>query len=190
MSRANKDLVIIGDVIGEPTSELSQWAKKTDRAIQEKLWHEEHGIFDDFDLHHGRLIEVDTASGFLPLYSQSATVHQARRLYRYLESASFCAMHQGNCFSIPNYDMKREEFDADNYWRGPIWININWMLSRGLRSYGFDEKARSVQQDIMKLVQRYGFHEYFDPHEGVGYGTNRFSWTAALYIDTLCESSA
>ena len=41
-----------------------------------------------------------------------------------------------------------------------------------------------MMMDILELVRRYGFYEYFDPHRGVGYGTDNFSWTASLYIDT------
>ena len=187
LSRANKDLIFIARTIGENSTEIEGWAKKTTKAIREKLWHEEHGIFDDYDLYNDEEIEVETASGFMPLYSGDATDEQARGLYKYLESASFCAMHQGNCFSIPSFNMKYEGFDPVNYWRGPIWININWMLYQGLKQYGFGKKAMSVMMDILELVKLYGFREYFDPYKGVGYGTDHFSWTAALFIDTLCE---
>ena len=187
LNRANKDLIFISDVIGEESHDISKLANKTTTSIQEKLWNDEHGIFDDYDLYNDEEIEVETASGFLPLYSGDATEEQAKRLYECLESASFCPMHQGNCFSIPNFNMEHEEFDAANYWRGPIWINMNWMLYQGLKRYGFEEKAMSVMMDIMELVRLYGFREYYDPYQGVGYGANSFSWTAALFIDTIYE---
>ena len=59
------------------------------------------------------------------------------------------------------------------------------MLAEGLERYGFADKAAAVRQDIVELVQRFGFHEYFDPYEGRGYGSDSFSWSAALLIDTL-----
>lgn len=86
--------------------------------------------------------------------------------------------------------MELEEFDSANYWRGPIWINMNWMLYHGLKHYGFQKKARSVMMDILELVKLYGFREYFDPYKGIGYGTDGFSWTAALFIDTIYEMKA
>ena len=187
LNRANKDLLFLAHIIGEPYSEIESWARKTSKAIQEKLWHTEHGIFDDYDLYNNEVIEVETASGFMPLYSGDATEVQANGLYKYLESACFCSMHQGNCFSIPSYNMEYEGFDPVNYWRGPVWININWMLYQGLKQYGFKGKAMSVMADILELIKRYGFCEYFDPFKGIGYGTENFSWTAALFIDTLYE---
>ena len=58
---------------------------------------------------------------------------------------------------------------------------------QGLRRYGFHVKIESVKEDIIELVKRWGFHEYFDPYKGIGYGTDNFSWTAALFIDIALE---
>ncbi len=190
LTKANADLAEIGRIIGETIAEVEVWAERTKRALREKLWHEGHGFFDDYNLVTDRLIEVDTAAGFSPLYGGAATGEQARRLYSYLESASFCPMHHGNCFSVPNYNMQRTAFSPDNYWRGPIWINMNWMLANALAAYGFEDKAESVRHVLFELVRRFGFHEYFDPHEGRGYGSENFSWTAALFLDVIHELAA
>ena len=80
--------------------------------------------------------------------------------------------------------------DTKNYWRGPVWINTNWLLMKGLERYGFKEKVTSVRHDIIELIKRWGFHEYFDPYQGTGYGTNDFSWTAALFLDAVMEELA
>ena len=37
----------------------------------------------------------------------------------------------------------------------------------------------------MRLVERSGFREYFDPFTGEGHGSPGLSWTAALLIDVL-----
>ncbi len=41
----------------------------------------------------------------------------------------------------PSYDRYGYGFSTDRYWRGPVWINVDWMLMRGLERYGFDEQA-------------------------------------------------
>jgi hypothetical protein len=188
--KANQDLAIIGDILGEDVSQLQGWEKKTRAAINKKLWHRGHGIFDAFDLRANEMIEVDTAAGFTPLYAKIPSDHQAQRLLRYLDSKSFCTMHEHKCYSIPNYNMLGEYFDPSNYWRGPIWINMNWMLYHGLKNYGFKEKALSVKGDVIELVRRYGFYEYYDPIKGKGYGSKNFSWTAALFLDIVHEDAA
>ncbi len=75
-------------------------------------------------------------------------------------------MHSKKCFSVPNYNLKEDDLDPKNYWRGPVWINTNWLLMQGLERYGFAEKVMSVREDILELVNRWGFHEYFDPYKG------------------------
>ena len=187
LCRANESLARIAGIIGEPAGEVSGWAEKTAGAIRDKLWDEDHGIFDAYDLAADGIIEVDTAAGFLPLFAGAATRKQAEILYRRLDSSSFCALHQGNCFTIPNYDTAKEGFDRSNYWRGPIWININWMLTLGLQRYGYTLKADSLRKDLLQLPIRFGFHEYFDSFDGTGYGSADFSWTAALFVDLVEE---
>ena len=189
LCKSNEDLVEIGQALGQDTREAEEWTLQTRQALSGKLWHADHRAFDAFDLHAGRKIEVQTSSGFMPLLCKAADDDQARAIYSQLESVSFCKMHDHSCFSIPNYDLYGVDFDADNYWRGPVWINTNWLLMNGLQRYGFHEKAASVREDIIELVRRWGFHEYFDPYEGIGYGTDNFSWTAALFIDTVLEAA-
>jgi len=188
LCRANESLARIAEIIGESSAAARSWSERTSRAIQKKLWHEGHCIFDAYDLVSDQLIEVDTAAGFVPVFAGAATRAQAQKIYERLNSSSFCALHQGNCFTIPNYDTTKEGFDSSNYWRGPVWININWMLAHGLRRYGYTLKADSLQKDLLQLPIRFGFYEYFDSFDGKGYGSNNFSWTAALFIDLVFNS--
>jgi hypothetical protein len=184
---ANESLAEIAKLIGESPDQALSWVEKTSAAIRQKLWHPDHKIFDCYDLVADAPIEVDTSAGFLPLFAGAASREQAEGLYQRLDSASFCALHQGNCFTVPNYDTQADGFDRTNYWRGPVWININWMLAHGLRRYGYTLKADSLQKDLLQLPIRFGFHEYFDSFDGTGYGSDNFSWTAALFIDLVHE---
>jgi hypothetical protein len=184
---ANESLAEIAGLIGESADQALSWAEKTSAAIRQKLWHPDHKIFDCYDLAADEPIEVDTSAGFMPLFAGAASREQAEGVYEHLNSASFCALHQGNCFTVPNYDTQGDAFDRTNYWRGPVWININWMLAHGLRRYGYTLKADSLQKDLLQLPIRFGFHEYFDSFHGTGYGSDNFSWTAALFIDLVQE---
>ncbi len=185
LNRANEDLIRIARVVGEDDGEMREWYQQTSRALRTRLWHAEHGAFDCYDLANHTFIHSQIASAFLPLLCGAPTTRQANRIYQILESNSFCSMHNNHCFSIPNYDLQGEALDTRNYWRGPVWININWLLMQGLERYGFLRKAASVRQDIIELVRRWGFREYFDPYSGTGYGVDQFSWTAALFIDAV-----
>jgi hypothetical protein len=185
---SNEALMKIGDSLHEPYNEVEEWYTLTAAAIRNRLYHDEHGIFDAYDIRAGGLLEIETASGFVPLFGGAASSKQAGRIYQYLNSGSFCALHQGNCFTFPSYDTQKEDFKRENYWRGPVWINVNWMLMQGLRRYGFKQRADSIARDILELPMRFGFYEYYDSFNGMGYGSKDFSWTAALFIDTAYEN--
>lgn len=79
-------------------------------------------------------------------------------------------------------------FNPRKYWRGPVWINMNWMLFRGLRSNGYTDLAERIKIDSLELIQQYGFYEYFDCRRDTGdknqtgYGGNNFSWSAAYIL--------
>lgn len=189
LAKADEDLAAIAEIVGEDPAQARAWLKLTQDAISSRLWHEEHGMFDVYDLRARERVGTLTSSGLMPLFGGAATAAQAKRIYDWIDSNAFCAMHDHNCFSVPNYALDGDFIDEDNYWRGPVWINTNWLLMQGLRRYGFHAKADSVREDILELVSRFGFHEYFDPHAGTGYGTDDFSWTAALFLDVALEQA-
>jgi len=84
---------------------------------------------------------------------------------------------------VPSYDRYGFAFFPTRYWWGPVWININWFLMRGLERYGYEERAERLQKTIVSLCRDEGFYEYFDPLTGMGHGSNLFSWSAALLLD-------
>ena len=190
LCKANEDLLEIGEILEEDTGQIQEWYDQTNHAFREKLWHDTHGAFDVFDLKAGERIGTITSSGFIPLLCGAPTQEQAQIIYQVLESNSFCSIGDEGCFPIPNYNLEGDYLDTANYWRGPVWINTNWLLMHGLRRYGFKEKAKAVRDAIIELVRRWGFHEYFDPYKGTGYGTDNFSWTAALFLEVALEEDS
>lgn len=187
LCRSNRDLKDIGEILGEDVSQIAEWINLSSKAVSQELWCSDCRKFEPFDLAAVDHIHTATSASFMPLFAGAASDTQAGILYNTINSLSFCALHQGNCFTIPNYDMTKKDFDPKNYWRGPVWINVNWMISQGLKNYGYQEKADDMKQDMIQLPIRFGFHEYFDSHSGIGYGSPGFSWTAALFIDLVSE---
>ena len=88
---------------------------------------------------------------------------------------------------MPTVALDSPSFDGRRYWRGPCWINVNWLLICGLRDAGHDAAARRLVDASVALVEGAGFREYYDPHSGEGLGAERFSWTAALLLDLLAR---
>jgi neutral trehalase len=69
LCQANRDLAEVACILGEDPAAFEEWAQKTARAIESKLWDEEHGIYVDFDLVAGQQIYAYVAANFTPHYS-------------------------------------------------------------------------------------------------------------------------
>ncbi|MCL4255655.1 MAG: glycoside hydrolase, partial [Anaerolineae bacterium] len=70
------------------------------------------------------------------------------------------------------------------YWRGNVWMSVNWLIWRGLRRYEYHELAVQLAERSLMLVDRHGFYEYFNPITGDGYGPSAQSWTT-LVLDMV-----
>ena len=187
LCKANRDLAEIGQIIGKDPSSYEERAEKTKGAINEKLWDEDRGIYLDYDFADDRPIRVYFGPNLAgPLYAGIPGQERARRVLDTLECDGF-GLSDENITPIPSYDLHGYGFSEERYWRGPVWINIDWFLMHGLEAYGYKEPAERLRRTIVDLCEREGFHEYFDPTSGEGLGSILFSWSAALLLDVLAE---
>jgi glycogen debranching enzyme len=88
---------------------------------------------------------------------------------------------------VATIDPTSDKFEATRYWRGPIWINTNWLIAEGFKDYGYDDIAAQIRTDSLELIERFGYCEYFTPDGVRGCGADQFSWSAALTLYWLAE---
>ena len=184
--KANQDLAEIAKVLNQDPEPYQIFAELTSEGMNSKLWNEENSIYFDWDMVADSPIDAHVASGFIPLFAGVPNKDQAIKISRRLDSNSFCRL-DNVCLAVPSYDKEKPGYSPNRYWRGPIWININYMLYHGLRHYGLDDYAERVKASIIKLTQQCGLYEYYDPDTGQGHGASNFSWTASLLLDLLYE---
>jgi glycogen debranching enzyme len=89
---------------------------------------------------------------------------------------------------VPSFDLTDVRHEPRRYWRGPTWLNTTWLVARGLQVHGHQQLAQRLDDDLVGLVAKSGFREYFHPRTGRGHGTRSFSWSAALLIHVLAET--
>jgi hypothetical protein len=187
LSKAARDLAEIARILGEDPSPHEEMAEKTKGAINKKLWDEDRGIYLDYDLADGKPIRVYFGPNLAgPLYASIPNQDRARRVVDTLENDGF-GLSDKNITPIPSYDVHGFGFSEERYWRGAVWINIDWFLMRGLEAYGYEEHAEHLRRTIIELCRREGFYEYFSPTSGEGFGSILFSWSAALLLDVLLD---
>ncbi len=188
LAQSNLDLAEIARIIREDYKIFEEWYELTKNALNEKLLDCEQHIYLYYDLRSRKLINTHVSAGFTPLYAKIPPDEEAKCIFEYMNSSSFCKLGE-KCYAVVSYDRKSKDFSPHHYWRGPIWINMNWLIYKGLKKYDFPEfkeYASYIAKSIIDLISHYGFYEYFG-HEGKGYGAKDFSWTASLLIDVLFE---
>ena len=95
---------------------------------------------------------------------------------------------RNNKYLFPTINSKHESFEEKRYWRGPVWVNCNWILYQGLKNK--DKKfAETIRKKTLNLVEKKKFREYYSCKSGSGMGAKNFSWSAALYLDLKFNKS-
>jgi putative isomerase len=75
------------------------------------------------------------------------------------------------------------KYQADGYWRGPIWAPSTYLIFDGLLDAGYPDLARLVAERFCDLCAHDpGFWENYDAHTGKGLRCPGYSWTAAVFI--------
>lgn len=188
--RSNEGLIRVGEQLGLDTGELKQWQNKSKARFNEKLWNEELGTYTGYDLQQAKAFPYWEIGGLTALYANIPDKVQAAKMVSYLEK-----LVTDGFFLVPSFDVHHPLFDSKRYWRGPVWPQMNWLVYKGLHNYGYHDLANTVKENLLHLVDKFGFHEYFEAQlhltqqQHGGYGGDTFSWTASTIIDFLSESN-
>lgn len=116
---------------------------------------------------------IDVWSGFLAMWSGVATPEQAEQMVEknLLDTNTFDAPYGIRSLSRLEkmYDVRATSNPSN--WLGPIWVNANYMVFRGLVKYGYNDQARELAEKTIKLIgtdyEKNGIlHEYYLPDNG------------------------
>jgi hypothetical protein len=177
--RSALDLNRIARALGRPPAVGAPQLRAFREAYHRTLWDEESALYLDWDVRGGQPISAQTLAGLIAIYGGLVEPHAASEMVRrYRERSRGCA-------PLPSVPPDQPGFDPVKYWRGPAWVNMNWMIARGLEEAGLRREAMRLAEETVDLVARAGFHEYFDARTGAGIGGGEFTWSAALVIDLL-----
>lgn len=188
--RSNESLIKLYELLGgneEKIAYLKEKQAKSIESLNAKLFNESLGAYVHFDLRTNSQIPYVSSSSFAPLFAGVPEKSRAEKM----ESTMIKKFGGDGRYLCASFDPTHEKFNPRKYWRGPVWINMNWMIYHGLKRYDFQETANQIKKDTLELIQEFGFYEYFDSRkenpdaEHNGYGGNNFSWSAALFIDLL-----
>jgi hypothetical protein len=190
LHRADEDLRALAVELGQPTGEIDNWLSLMRMNFNPRFWEPETGLYFDYNMRSRKVISVNTASTFLPFFAGLPSQEQAERLVKeHLLNPDEYAPGGEVHHWVTTTSKTEPAWEARRYWRGPVWIILNWLLIDGMRRYEFAELAERIRQDSLALLEASGFREYYDPRDGSGCGSTDFSWSAALALELFQDGS-
>lgn len=140
----------IAEEIGEEGGAFETAFEALKKAINTKLWDAETGFYFDYDEECERLYKVKSVASFLPLFAGVCDAEQAARLISHLTNpAEFYT-----ALPIPSISKDDATYGSD-MWRGPVWLNFNYMICDGLGEYGYGALAAEFTERMLQVVQEW-----------------------------------
>jgi glycogen debranching enzyme len=73
-------------------------------------------------------------------------------------------------------------YQADGYWRGPIWAPSTMLIIDGLERSGAHALATDLKRRFCTMCARHGFAENFNAVSGKGLRDRAYTWTASVFL--------
>lgn len=170
--RAHEDLIVLGNSLGEDTSEIAGWAATLRNALP-KIWNTDLGAYDAKNLRDGQFANVLGSGALLAYVADAGNPTLDAQLMRVWDAVTY---------GVPSADPHHESFDARRYWRGPSWPFLNALIAIGFRDMGRHDLDARLRRETAEAIAKNGFAEYFDPRDATPCGGSDFTWTAAIWL--------
>ena len=210
MANETRFMKKIADELGDKENSefFDKWHEKIKTDINNTLWCEEDGFYYDYDIPNKCFNKVQAVSSFLPVFAAVCDENQSGKLVSHLENPD----EFGTEFPVPSISQKDKTFGAD-MWRGPVWINYNYMISKGLLEYGYVGLANKIKEKTLSVINEWycrtgTVYEFYDsenrtppfcfnrkgevvePYDfRLKYQSIRdYGWSITLSFDMLCDA--
>ena len=178
-------LVLQMDVLSEVAEKLNEkadakmWKDRADEMLNNML----DILFENgkpiaragFDMHK---VENESLILYLPIVLGKRIPEEIKeKLIQTLESDKF-----QTAYGLATESWHSKEYQADGYWRGPIWAPSTMLILDGLKECGEDAFVKDMTEKFCKLVQKSGCAENFDALTGEGLRDRAYTWTASVML--------
>jgi glycogen debranching enzyme len=156
------------------------------RRLVERAWDTESGFF--WARKNGSRVNVRTPFNLFPLITGQMPPEISERLVAHLtDERQFWSR-----YPVPTVAMDDPKYDPAQMWRGPTWVNVNYLLVEGLQRSGYQDLARELRRRTLDLISsRNDIYEYYDPVNGQNppNAASMFGWSSAVFIDLAIQAT-
>ena len=174
--KANKDLIQILNKFNLESSKISNYVKVTEKKIL-KLYDKKKGSFFSKDIRNKKKIYVPSITNYFILFADLNNDLINKKLIKSLKNHN-----KNDKYFFSSIKPNHKSFEEKRYWRGPIWVNCNWFIYKGLmnKDISFSKK---IKRKTIQMIEANGFHEYYTRKSAKPMGAKNLSWSAARYLD-------
>ena len=174
--KANKDLVTLLDTFNFNKTKINNYIKLTEKNFF-KLYDKKKGTFFSKDIRNNKKIFIPSITNYFILFADLNNDKINKKLIKNLKKHN-----TKDKYFFSSIKPNHKSFEEKRYWRGPVWINCNWFIYKGLKNKDkfFSDK---IKNKTIKILEKKGFFEYYSCKNGQPMGAKNFSWSAALYLD-------
>jgi hypothetical protein len=181
-------LAKIAGVIGKKDDE-EMWRGRAEamaRRLVELAWDAESGFF--WASRNGSRVNVRTPFSLFPLITGQMPPEISDRLVAHLtDERQFWSR-----YPVPTVAMDDPKYEPLEMWRGPTWVNVNYLLIEGLQRSGYLDLARELRRRTLDLICcRDDIYEYYHPETGENppKAASMFGWSSAVFIDLAIQAA-
>jgi glycogen debranching enzyme len=179
------------------TDEAANWkrdAEKRTELINKTFWDSETEFFynvdkndQDFSFKTKNDLKIQEIIGFLPLWANTATDEHAEKLMKHLTNPNTFWRR----FGIPTLSAEDDYYNPIGYWNGPIWVQWQYLIFRGLINYGYNDEAKQLVYKVLdnvinQLKTDHWFWEFYSADDYQAGWNKAYIWTgivARMLID-------
>ena len=182
-------LAVIAETLGF-SDEGHSWRRKSEQVLSrmlEVLYDAKQGYF--WPRHSDQPILERTPFNLYPLWTGRIPLEVEARLVEHLNNPDLF----WGPYPLSTVARTSDAYAPTTMWRGPVWININYIFVEALKRVGRFELAEQLRRRTLALVARNeGIYEFYDPEQGTPpeMAAPMFGWSAALFIDLCLQQSS
>lgn len=181
-------LARIAEILDLP-DDAAKWRAQADALTARMVthfWDDDAGVF--WATRNNEPIRILTPFNLYPLLTGRLESPKRKRLLDHL----FNPQEFWLPYPIPTVAKNDAQYNPEQMWRGPTWVNINYLFIEGLVRCGYPEHARTLRDKTLELLmQQNDIYEYYHPETGIAppRAASVFGWSSAVFIDLAIKAS-
>ncbi len=167
--------------------EARKWmadAESRTRLINKYMWDELTGFYynvnrndQSFSFRHPDDLKIKEIIGFLPLWAGVSDTAKTARLVSTMTNPD----EFWRPYGVPTLSAKDSYYNPMGYWNGPVWVQWDYLVFRGLLDHGYKKEAEELAIKVLNnmawhLKQDHVFWEFYSPDDHEAGWNKTYIW--------------